>query len=149
MTNHRSKGTLGAAPATDGQAINTTTTPSKCNSRANVIDMNKNQLIVYCTCPDRQTAEKIAGTLVTERLAACVSIVSGVTSVYKWEGKLEKSDEIMLMIKTTQAGYAKLEQSIVAEHPYELPEIMAVSVTDGLDPYLRWIDSSIEHNNDN
>ena len=97
-------------------------------------------LVIYCTCPDRSTAERIAGNLVESHLAACVSIMAPVTSVYSWQGKIETEEECRLMIKTRQDRYPDLEQTLVNLHPYELPEIIAVPVVRGLPAYLHWID---------
>ena len=102
--------------------------------------MSEQRLIVLCTVPDQSSAEQIAGALVDERLAACVNILPGVTSVYSWQGKRETDREVVLIIKTRQGVYQNLEQRIVALHPYELPEIVAVPLVEGLAGYLGWID---------
>jgi len=97
--------------------------------------------LVLCTVPDRESAERIAEALVAEQLAACVNIIPGITSVYRWKGTLEKDEEFMLFIKTTQGTYKILEQRIRALHPYELPEIIAVAIQTGQKDYIRWIES--------
>ncbi len=102
--------------------------------------MPVDKLLIYCTCPDQESADRIAGQLVEQRLAACVSVTAPVKSVYVWQDKLEKSEEYLLLIKSTQARYADLQQTIVSLHPYELPEIIAVPVQQGLPAYLHWID---------
>lgn len=102
--------------------------------------MPVDKLVIYCTCPDRSTAERIAGKLVEKRHAACVSIMPPVTSVYGWQGKIETAEEYLLMIKSRQARYPDLERAIISLHPYELPEIIAVPVERGLAAYLHWID---------
>ena len=102
--------------------------------------MSEQRLIVLCTVPDQSSAEQIGGALVDERLAACVNILPGVTSVYSWQGKRETDREVVLIIKTRQGVYQNLEQRIVALHPYELPEIVAVPLVEGLAGYLGWID---------
>lgn len=96
-------------------------------------------LIVYCTCPDEATAAGIADTLVGERLAACVSRVPGVTSVYLWEEAVEHDTEVLLLIKTTAARFDSLRARLCELHPYELPEIIATQVTAGLPAYLQWV----------
>lgn len=101
--------------------------------------MPSKTLLIYSTCPDRQSAEQIADHLVELQLAACVSILPGVTSIYRWEGKRETSEEHLLLIKSTTAGYQRLEQAIQKLHPYELPEIIAVPVERGLTGYIDWI----------
>lgn len=102
------------------------------------------QQIVLCTCPDLESAKTIADSVVEQRLAACVSILPGVMSVYRWQGGLETNDELLLLIKSQRATYKRLEQAILTLHPYELPEIIAVSIATGLSPYLDWIDSCCE-----
>ncbi len=97
-------------------------------------------LLVLCTCPDRATAHAIAETLVEGRLAACVNILPGATSVYRWQGKIESATEVLLLIKTRQPRYAGLEAAIRERHPYELPEIVAVPIDNGLPGYLNWIE---------
>lgn len=96
-------------------------------------------LIVYCTCPDSDSAERIAAALVTEGLAACVNRLSGVTSVYLWQGRIEQDKEELLLIKTTEAGFDALAARIRELHPYELPEIIAAPITRGLPEYLQWV----------
>lgn len=96
-------------------------------------------LLVLTNLPDRATAERIAEALVTARAAACVNILHACTSVYRWQGELERAEEIPMLIKTTRAAYAGLEQQLRALHPYEVPEIVAVPVTAGWPAYLDWV----------
>lgn len=96
-------------------------------------------LVVFCTCPDTDTARRIAGQLVRDRLTACVNILPGITSVYEWQDEICEDAEVLLLIKTTQAGFAVLRDAIVAAHPYELPEVIAVPVSAGLPGYLDWV----------
>jgi periplasmic divalent cation tolerance protein len=96
-------------------------------------------LLVLTHCPDAACAERISRALVTARLAACVSQGLPVTSIYRWQGAVEQAAEIPLAIKTTAARYGEVEAAIRAQHPYELPEIIAVPVTAGYTPYLRWV----------
>ncbi|HEB96412.1 MAG TPA: divalent-cation tolerance protein CutA [Sedimenticola thiotaurini] len=100
-------------------------------------------LLVYCSCPDRETAEAIATALVERRLAACVNIGGDSTSVYRWEGRLERATETMLSIKSSSRVYPALERALVALHPYELPEIVAVPVQQGLPGYLQWVEQCL------
>ncbi|NOT13060.1 MAG: divalent-cation tolerance protein CutA [Methylococcaceae bacterium] len=97
--------------------------------------------IILCTCPDNATAEKIAYQLLENNLAACINIVPGITSIYKWQGKIESAQEHLLLIKSNEADYPKLETQIKALHPYELPEIITISIANGLSEYLNWINS--------
>jgi periplasmic divalent cation tolerance protein len=96
-------------------------------------------LIVMTHLPDAATADALAGALVEARLAACASLTTGAHSVYRWQGKIERANEVTLTIKTTQRHYAALEAAIRAVHPYELPEIIALPVVAGLPSYLQWV----------
>jgi len=97
--------------------------------------------IILCTCPDKDTAEKIAYFLVTDKLAACVNILPGITSVYRWHGQIESTQEQLLLIKGNKSSYQAIETTIKKLHPYELPEIIAFPIENGLPEYLHWIDS--------
>ena len=99
-------------------------------------------LLVFCTCPDDATAERLAQALVQQRLAACVSR-SPVQSVYRWNEAVERAAEVQLLIKTTRTAYPALERALRALHPYELPEILAVEAAAGLAGYLDWIGASV------
>ena len=104
-------------------------------------------LIVYSAFPDEASARQAADMLVENRLAACVSILPGVKSVYRWQEKIEVSGEALLMIKTTQAAYPRLESRLKGCHPYELPEILAVRAEAGLPGYLEWVEQETARNN--
>lgn len=99
--------------------------------------------LVLNTCPDQATAEKLAKQLVTEKLAACVNILPNLTSIYQWQGNIETANEYLLMIKTKRDQYQAIENWIKANHPYELPEIIAVSIEHGFPEYLQWINSCV------
>jgi periplasmic divalent cation tolerance protein len=101
--------------------------------------MNQSPLIVLCTCPDRATAEHIAESVVGEQLAACVNIVPGLASVYRWEGKIQHDAELLLLIKTRQTAYPPLEARIRELHPYQIPEIIVLPIQTGSAAYLDWI----------
>ncbi len=101
--------------------------------------MEKRPQLILCTCPDRECAERLAEALVEQRVAACVNILPGIKSVYRWEGKLESAEETLLLIKSHSRAYPALQQLILRLHPYELPEIIAVPVENGLPAYLDWI----------
>ncbi len=96
-------------------------------------------ILVVTNLPDQASAMALAHKLVDERLAACVNVLDGCTSVYRWQGKNESTREVPIFIKTLARHYARLEQVINAMHPYELPEIIAVPISNGLPAYLRWI----------
>lgn len=96
-------------------------------------------LLVLTTLPDADSAAALGARLVEERLAACVNILAPCASVYRWQGRVETATEVPLLIKTSAARYAALETAILAEHPYELPEVVAVPVQRGLPGYLDWV----------
>lgn len=99
--------------------------------------------IIFCTCPDKDTAKKLARLLVEKKLAACVNILPGITSVYAWEGKIESVQEHLLLIKSSKDKYQAIETTLYDHHPYEIPEIIAVPVQRGLSEYLDWIDTCL------
>ena len=103
-------------------------------------------LLILNTCPDLPTAQTLAEGLVRDRLAACVNILPSLLSTYRWHGEIESAEEHLLMIKTHSDRYSDLEQYIQQRHPYELPEIIAVPIVDGLPGYLAWIGKEIERN---
>jgi periplasmic divalent cation tolerance protein len=105
--------------------------------------LNEFQLLL-CTCPDQETASRIASALVEQRLAACVNILPGVRSVYRWQAAIEWGDEQLLLIKSRATRYGDIEAAIKALHPYELPEVIAVPISAGLPAYLAWIKESSE-----
>ncbi len=96
-------------------------------------------LIVYCTCPDTTIADALAQALVSERLAACVNVLPGVRSTYRWQGQVESGAEVLLLIKTTSDRLDALSARVATLHPYELPEVIAVEALGGLAPYLDWV----------
>jgi periplasmic divalent cation tolerance protein len=99
----------------------------------------KEPLLVITNLGDIHSARILARTLVERRLAACVNMLPGVQSVYRWRDAIEEEAEVMLLIKTTAGRYAELEQTLKALHPYELPEIVALPLGAGLPAYLEWI----------
>ncbi len=96
-------------------------------------------LLVVTNLPDRASAEKLAALLIERRLAACVNLLAPCGSVYRWRGEIQRDEEHPLLIKTAQDRYAEVEALIHANHPYELPEIIAVPIVRGLPAYLHWI----------
>lgn len=107
------------------------------------IDVSQHQ-VCLCTCPDQETALELAGSLVQTRLAACVNILPAIQSVYMWKGAIERDAEVLLLIKTAQEKMAAVQEHIVEHHPYELPEVIAVPIVDGLPGYLQWLDDVME-----
>src|SRR5580765_3192932 len=98
-------------------------------------------VLVFCACPDEAVAERIATALVEERLAACVNRLPAVASTYRWKGEICRDSECLLLIKTTIERFDVLSERIVALHPYELPEIIAVEIARGMPAYLDWVAS--------
>lgn len=96
-------------------------------------------LIVLTNLPDAASAHALAERLVNARLAACANVLAPCTSIYRWQGAVEQAEETPLLLKTSAERYAALEAAIRAEHPYELPEIVAVPVVRGLPAYLAWV----------
>ena len=96
-------------------------------------------LLVLTNLPDADSAGRIGRLLVERRLAACVNIMAPCTSVYRWNDAVETATEIPLLIKTTLARYPALQAALTAAHPYELPEIVAVPLLEGLPAYLAWV----------
>jgi periplasmic divalent cation tolerance protein len=96
-------------------------------------------LVVLTNLPDRAAAEALAAGLVEGRHAACVNILAPCSSVYRWNNALQRDEEHPLLIKTTMAHYGQLEAAILAAHPYEVPEIIALPVVAGLPAYLSWV----------
>lgn len=90
-----------------------------------------------------ETGNDIASMLIKNKLAACINIIPGITSVYEWQGKIETNQEHLLIIKSRQCQYTPIESAIIELHPYELPEIIAVPIDQGLPEYLQWIDSCL------
>ncbi|MGH8281276.1 MAG: divalent-cation tolerance protein CutA [Gammaproteobacteria bacterium] len=101
--------------------------------------MLENHVVVLSTVPDQKSAEKIAATLVKERLAACVNLVPGLTSIYIWKDELKREPEYLLIIKTTAGRFEALRQRLRTLHPYETPEILALPVSHGDPDYLGWL----------
>lgn len=100
-------------------------------------------VIVFVTCPTRQSAGKLAKLLVSERLAACVNILPRVQSVYRWKRNVERASELLLVIKTTSKRFPALRRAVCANHPYDVPEVIAMPITAGHAPYLRWVRDSV------
>lgn len=96
-------------------------------------------ILVITNLPDPQSAARLAEKLVEQHLAACVNILAPCASVYRWQGKIENATETPLLIKTVRTHYGKVEEAIRINHPYELPEIIAIPIESGLPAYLSWV----------
>ena len=100
-------------------------------------------MIALSTVGSAEDADRLARALVERRLAACVNVVPGVVSHYRWKGELLRDEERLLVIKTRAERMAALREALVELHPYELPELVAFEITSGSEPYLKWLDESV------
>jgi periplasmic divalent cation tolerance protein len=100
-------------------------------------------IVVLCSCKDAHAARRIANALVEQRLAACVSILPAVESVYRWQEKIESADEALLLIKTTSEWFPALQEKILELHSYDTPEIIALPIVAGLEKYLHWLGEQV------
>ncbi|MEW6129065.1 MAG: divalent-cation tolerance protein CutA [Acidobacteriota bacterium] len=103
----------------------------------------KKSLVVISTVPNLETAYAISESLVREHLAACVNVIQGIQSIYWWEEKVNKDDELLLFIKTTKKAYKRLEKRVKEMHPYTTPEIIALEIKKGSKSYLDWLNQSV------
>ena len=101
------------------------------------------RIVVLCTVGSAEDAERIASTVVERRLAACVNVVPGVTSIYRWKGEVARDAEWLLVMKTTAARFEALREAVVEIHPYDVPEVIELPIERGHTPYLEWIDASV------
>jgi periplasmic divalent cation tolerance protein len=92
-----------------------------------------------CTCPDQAVAERIAASLLEGKLAACVNILPGIVSMYRWQGEIARDAEVLLLIKTSAERRDAMQQALRDMHPYEVPEIISLPVTAGHQPYIDWV----------
>lgn len=95
--------------------------------------------LLLCACPDPGTAENIAAALVEARLAACVTLLPGARSVYRWQGQVRRAEECVMLIKTRAADYPALEQRLLQLHPDQVPELLALPILGGNPAYLAWL----------
>ena len=111
--------------------------------RLTVKPMKNNVMLAFSTCPDTEVGRTLARGLVECGLAACVNIVPGVSSVYRWNGTVHEDAECLMIAKTTESGFGPLRDWLRKHHPYELPEVITVCVSDGLPAYLQWIEETV------
>jgi len=104
----------------------------------------KDYILVIITAGSMEEGEKIAGALVEEGLAACCNIIPGIKSVFKWKGEVCKENEVLLMVKSKASIFEKLKERVKKLHSYEVPEIIAFSIKDGLQAYLNWMDEALK-----
>lgn len=105
--------------------------------------MADNFHVVLTTCPTPESAERIARSVVEARLAACVNVIPGLRSYYVWQGQMEIGDEVLLVIKSRVELFDALQSMITSQHPYELPEVLAVPISTGFPPYLAWLSANM------
>ena len=96
-------------------------------------------LVVFCTCPDEKVARDLAARLVEQKLAACVNILPEIRSIYRWQGAVSEDGESLMVIKTSRSAWGRLENWLSRNHPYDLPELIAMPVDKGLPAYLEWV----------
>jgi periplasmic divalent cation tolerance protein len=101
------------------------------------------KIVVLSTCGSAEEAERIARSLVEKRLAACVSLIPGVRSIYRWKGAIEDSQEVLLVIKSSRALLNELRMEIEKMHTNEVPEVIAMQIVDGAEAYLEWLDREL------
>lgn len=99
-------------------------------------------LIVYISAPSLEMAESIGSGLVEKRLAACVNIIPKIVSIYRWRGEVCRDEEVLLVVKTRDELYDEVEKNVLSMHSYEVPEIVAMRLAKGSEPYLQWVDDS-------
>ena len=105
----------------------------------NTRNHENSSIIILVTCPDVKTAKRVASSIIRKRLAACVNIITGVRSVYRWKGKVEETTEKLLFIKSSRRLLNKITQDVKQNHPYQIPEIIALPIIGGSREYLQWL----------
>ena len=105
-------------------------------------------IVVFITAPNKDEASRLAEMLVQSHLAGCVQILPGVESVYRWQERVEREDEVLLIAKTLKSKFEDLEREVRALHSYEIPEIVAVPLVCGSTPYLEWLSASVNTDSD-
>jgi periplasmic divalent cation tolerance protein len=96
-------------------------------------------MLVLTTLPSSDAAVELARTVVAERLAACANLIPAIRSIYRWKGKLQDENEVLVLLKTRQEHFERLKQRILELHPYEIPEVLALPIEQGYAAYLEWI----------
>ena len=105
--------------------------------------MEHEHCVIYITCPDHDAGELLASSLVEHRLVACVNVIDGVTSLFHWEGRVDRDPEVLLVIKTRTDLLDVIERRVNEVHPYDVPEVIALPIIGGSKAYLDWIDESV------
>ena len=99
--------------------------------------------VIFVTASGKEEADKIAENIIQNKLAACVNIISNIESVFWWEGKIDRAQEVLLVIKSVESKVGEIIAAVKSLHSYEVPEIIALPITAGFKPYLDWINESI------
>ncbi|XP_054151359.1 protein CutA homolog [Melozone crissalis] len=137
------EGTAGTAPGGSCGSGNGTAGGDTGDTGGDTMSDTGELSAAFVTCPNLSVATELARSLVRHRLAACVNVIPGVTSVYTWQGRLEEDSEVLLMIKTRSSRVPALSDFVRSHHPYEVPEVVALPVAQGNPPYLRWVRDSV------
>ena len=101
-------------------------------------------VLILVTAPNRPTARKLARVALEARLAACANLVPGIESHYWWQGRLERTGEVLILFKTTRQNVPALEKVILTAHPYDTPEFVVLALSSGFKRYLAWIEASVQ-----
>jgi len=101
-------------------------------------------LVLLTTCPNETTAQQLAYSLLQNELVACINLLPQTRSIFKWKGQIVEEQEILLLMKTRQECYTAIEAMLQTQHPYEVPELIALPIEQGLLDYLRWIDETVK-----
>jgi len=109
------------------------------NQDSAISSLNSDVILIYTTTPDTKTGAEIARTLLNERLVACVNVLPDIRSLYRWKGEICDETETALIMKTTSECFKEVEARIRQLHPYELPEIISIPISNGLADYLNWV----------
>jgi periplasmic divalent cation tolerance protein len=107
-------------------------------------DSRKISIIVLVTCPDKESANKISSSLIEKKLAACVNTINNVESIFRWKGKIERNSENLLIIKSKKRLLKKLIMDVQQNHPYQLPEILALPIIGGSKAYINWLNNETQ-----
>ncbi|KAK8505159.1 hypothetical protein V6N13_026027 [Hibiscus sabdariffa] len=129
---------LPSVPLLSTQSADKTSPAVKMEANSDTVP----SIVVYVTVPNREAGKKLAGSIVKEKLAACVNIVPGIESVYEWEGKINSDPEELLIIKTRQSLLEALTEHVKANHEYDVPEVIALPIAGGSPQYLSWLKKS-------
>lgn len=102
------------------------------------------KIVVLITIPSKEEAENLGSYLVESKLAACANIISGISSIFFWEGKCCHEQEVLMIIKTKKSVFKPLCEAVLKRHPYKVPEIIALPIVEGLPDYLQWIETNTQ-----